>query len=467
MDTRKESLSALREGLDETRYARATQLIDLMLSGKQVELSQVFHLLLRLSPLIDESIKAHRENLYQRQLSYQAIYEDGVAQSCEQLQFCQLWTDLLRDDDCEALVKTDMNLVATCINRCFMHLSNLQKWHYENYHPLPKGFWQTAHRLYRFSSESHIDDFALIDVEGIKQLTLKQLYISIVLFETTNPSGLTFGEIDKVSGLLGWISQMVDLRDKVNRADLYAVDLSSDLGPLYLTLAQKEIDHASWWRTFDLSSVVDKLHEIAGQNVQEDQIDHKGFLLDRKTVKRLVRIWQSKPTRKFPRVPQEGKVNVEVTMPLVEDSVMGNSVQAWEMVNTSPNGYCLTKLPEYPAEMSVGDVIRVQEHGEAASKWSIAVVRWLRHDEQGVLLMGVELLSPEASMVDILAKEERLKALMLPNLQSIGLEASLIIPSFAGESGDVIQVFEPVQNLKLEQCVHSGNKVSVYRFSTV
>lgn len=459
-------LQSLRDQLEGVGCTRAIRLIDLMLVGKEFHVSQVLHLLLKIDPMLEEDILAGRNAIYQEVLSYHETFIRGIKVSSVQQVLIRTWVLVFSHAQTKTLVTEDLNIVATSIHRTLHHLTLLQRWHYEIYYPLPNGFWGALHSCYQMIDDFDLNAYALIDVDGEQQLTLEQIYLRILVFETVNPSGLAFGELEQVYDFLSHVVKRIHLGAGVNRADLYAIDLNSDLPPIYRTLASKDFNTSKGWRTFDPADLVEALKQKYLTGVDGRNICIDTEYLDPELVERLIRIWSSKPVRKYHRHSHSGVVKVEVTMPLMQDD-FDNVEQNWEMVNTSPTGYCLMKASDFPNDINVGDIIRVQEQNLPSHEWSIAVIRWLRHSHDDVLLMGVELLSPKASVVDIIAKEEKLKALLLPNVQSIGLEASLILPSFACESGDVVQVSDPMQNLKLGHRIHCSEKLAVFKFSTM
>ena len=103
-----------------------------------------------------------------------------------------------------------------------------------------------------------------------------------------------------------------------------------------------------------------------------------------------------------------------------------------ELVNVSPGGYCLKWPPDDAAQVRTGEIIGVRE---AHSKsWSIAVIRWVRQNEEDYTQLGVELLSPAAhpygarviSSGGIYGEFQRV--LLLPEIKPVGKPVTLLTP---------------------------------------
>lgn len=106
---------------------------------------------------------------------------------------------------------------------------------------------------------------------------------------------------------------------------------------------------------------------------------------------------------------------------------------SWSILNESARGYCLHKLPnEHASRAQVGELvgIRRQQNGHTW-KWGIGVIRWLKNAEDNTLMLGIEMLTPDAAAIGIRslenAKHDYSRTLMLPEIRAINQPTTLIL----------------------------------------
>lgn len=110
-----------------------------------------------------------------------------------------------------------------------------------------------------------------------------------------------------------------------------------------------------------------------------------------------------------------------------------------QLVDTSPNGYCLKWQDVVPQEVKTGEIIAVNEG--AGHAWSIGVIRWINHVTTTETLMGIELIAPGAIPcgVKVVTKAKRrsdyMRGLLLPALQSMDQPASIFTPNLPFKEG--------------------------------
>ncbi len=107
--------------------------------------------------------------------------------------------------------------------------------------------------------------------------------------------------------------------------------------------------------------------------------------------------------------------------------------QQVELLNMSPNGYCI-QIPseQIPNHAQTGEILAFREPG-ASQQWSIGVVRWVRRQlKDSIIQMGVQLLAPGVTPVNIHLRNSKSdtnkiqRGLLLPELTGIGQPATLI-----------------------------------------
>ena len=117
--------------------------------------------------------------------------------------------------------------------------------------------------------------------------------------------------------------------------------------------------------------------------------------------------------------------------------------------NTSPGGYCINWSADMPATLQTGEALGVREHQD--HPWSIALIRWIRQSGKKGAQLGVELLAPGATPCALRLDQkmgtssEFLRALLLPDLSSIGQPATLLTPRLPFQSGNRITLLSDGQ----------------------
>ena len=104
------------------------------------------------------------------------------------------------------------------------------------------------------------------------------------------------------------------------------------------------------------------------------------------------------------------------------------------IMNVSPGGYCLSwDKSSPPPSIRNNELIAIKEAHHPA--WQLACIRWVKQQKQGMVVnMGVELLSPSPQAYGarwVNEKHETIssyfKAILLPEIKTMGQKASLII----------------------------------------
>lgn len=102
------------------------------------------------------------------------------------------------------------------------------------------------------------------------------------------------------------------------------------------------------------------------------------------------------------------------------------------MVDTSPGGYCVRWAEDPPSGLQTGELLSIREHGD--QRWSLAVVRWMRHVPNNGTLMGMQLVAPIALPVGARqtnrkdGDQQYLRALLLPAMKVLRQPAMLVLP---------------------------------------
>jgi len=141
-----------------------------------------------------------------------------------------------------------------------------------------------------------------------------------------------------------------------------------------------------------------------------------------------------------------------------------SSAETWLVLNESARGYCVKTIDNTSSRAQVGEIVGVRRHTNGRSwKWGIGVIRWLRADTQLGLMLGIEMLTPDAAAIGIRAvnnaRHDYQRTLMLPELKAVNQPTTLITSAVPYRTGQqfVINILGKEILIKLsKQLVNTG-----------
>ena len=113
------------------------------------------------------------------------------------------------------------------------------------------------------------------------------------------------------------------------------------------------------------------------------------------------------------------------------------------LMNSSARGYCLLWTKKEVAKAKVGELVGLAIDG---SSLHIGVIRWLRHNADEDLMFGVELISPNAQVVEVNLDGERVagrKALFLAPNAALQQSAGLVLKPAFFQAGRILAARGP------------------------
>jgi hypothetical protein len=131
-------------------------------------------------------------------------------------------------------------------------------------------------------------------------------------------------------------------------------------------------------------------------------------------------------------------------LPPAEGTEQQLAIHRLPIVNLSPEGYCLSWPGEIPGQLQTGELLALRESGE--QPWSLAHVCWLRQARGTGTQMGIKLIAPNAQPCGLQLvrngseDSHYLRALLLPEVQSLGQPASLIAPHMPFRQGNKVRI---------------------------
>jgi hypothetical protein len=148
-----------------------------------------------------------------------------------------------------------------------------------------------------------------------------------------------------------------------------------------------------------------------------------------------------------------------------------NQAENWLILNESARGYCIRTLDSTKSRAQVGEIIGVRRHANGKTwKWGIGVIRWLRADPQYGLMLGIEMLTPDAAAIGIRAvnnaRHDYQRTLMLPELRAVNQPTTLITSAVPYRTGQqfVINILGKEILIKLTKQVLKTGLFAQFQF---
>lgn len=124
--------------------------------------------------------------------------------------------------------------------------------------------------------------------------------------------------------------------------------------------------------------------------------------------------------------------------------------------DVSPAGFCLAfeNTPSHYVESN--ELVTIQNYKDGKMQYNLGLIRWNRWHNDVNFLVGVELLSPQATPIRATLDWDYAKpvyhhnGLLLPEVTNIGVEASIILPPMGYRSGQTVAIMTPEQEYKIE-----------------
>ncbi len=166
----------------------------------------------------------------------------------------------------------------------------------------------------------------------------------------------------------------------------------------------------------------------------------------------------------------EEKFNTEQVM---DKPVLAKKQQAetWLILNESARGYCVRTISETRNRAQVGELVGVRRQiTHAAWKWGVGVIRWMQCDTTSGLMLGIEMLTPDAAAIGLRvvsnAKHDYQRTLMLPELQVVNQPTSLITTAVPYRIGHklVINILGKEILVKLNKQVQNTGLFAQFQF---
>ncbi len=329
------------------------------------------------------------------------------------------------------------------IYRACEQLSYLALHNYKFYRSVPAKLFRECHQLYLLCDVAGVADTPpFVTNQYQASDSLARRYAQLMLLSISNPYGLQSGDVLTVYKLLRGLAAYSEIvllpEDGQPVAGQFYINCLSDRTPLPSILPSLDQDRRPptlMLNTKPVLMAVDNLFQQTEHGLTEQQLQ---------LVRQLAPFLNTSYQRKQVRVDFTGSKQAyfAVGLPAVHQALLQRDQLSethiagisgpWEILNKNDFGYLLSRYqPDVSHDLQVGDFVGIMEIADAEHKAvaRLAVIRWVRSDDQGLCKVGVALMEGEPLAVQYAldGNNELLQpGLLIPELLRVHQPATLV-----------------------------------------
>lgn len=354
---------------------------------------------------------------------------------------------------------------------------------YKHHRDPHSGIWHEFHILYLLAKSQKVNHKSLSNrMEWHSRFnTIDELYKNCLLFVIANPYRLTKTEVNNlIYALEVWAPLLILKPVNENATGLYIVDMDVDQPPLYTVLHPKP-SHMSFMLILDKITL--RLEKLLQDKTTTGNRIHSTYFLEAEQmlplgfIESLLSSWQYVKERVQKREKSQGTIQVclgistchwfiseqlstntnifdkaNQDFQVIDLSIdqQGQNAQSYrcydcQLIDQSEGGYCLEWTEEIPQQLQCGEIIALQHGMENAHKtWTVGTIRWLRHEKDHSILIGIQILSNDVlavySRVDETKSHHQTATLLLAEEPLHHKPQTLITPSLPFKVGQEVQI---------------------------
>lgn len=435
---------------------------------------------------------------------------------------CLLYKDII--DGASGKISANSSILATSIFR-YLHFSRLiLQTSYLLYEAAPKSLWQETYSIYKFAKSNNLAETEILNKTASDKLpNIEKSFLKTIILASANPFQLRQIEQESIGkASFDWVNHLSIkpfAENHIKEPGNYVFNLDSDIPPTpaglgkFTTGKELFVINASAVSNI-LGKVLNDLQsgELRARNKNSLDLNYS---LPISTIQKLCHNWSTVLSRVNSRFALGGKMTIAIGTPAAHyyisgkkdftssGSTNGSSLPSdgdglsfdtselptfdiddgsdtldvddneqkaiddfanfqCETINVSPTGSCLKWLADSHPAVEPGEVVCMRNTDMEDDQWSIGVIRWLKHDSENNLKIGIQLLGPYAKPAGIqLIKDDSpvscfLRSLILPEVESLGMKRTIITPVLPFKVGSIINIKmddsdEPIRSELLTQ----------------
>lgn len=266
---------------------------------------------------------------------------------------------------------------------------------YQMYCAFPAHLWSCLHQFYFISEKKHLLHSQSIFPNEPTTVTLDNLYKQSLLLATAQLNKIPQHNLTEIFTQITHWANLITLSKNYTQDNYYHIHLDIDAPPFYTSLEQGKMD-PSTTRFFHCQGIITQLTNT-------------------KTHNHLKKVWQGFHIRQQHRLTTHGFIPVihgfnNIYKKLTHQ--ISPSEEPWQVINSSPKGFCLQNEPKPHFTMNAETLILFQIPALVnLNLWSIGIIRWLKRSLDNPICIGVEMLGD--SVLPVKIQQNNQKALLL------------------------------------------------------
>lgn len=388
--------------------------------------------------------------------------------------------------------------VALVLHRCISYMGTAIIEHYRARREIPPGLWLELHGYYDSAEEWRVASVPVVDTLDPQQRnsTCMSMYAMLLLIDMANPYGLGVRDQGIVRRWACNWAPLVEIKSisKVGARPEYVIDLIQDTGLYPASFDSEPTASQRYLETSRLTTVLVQARQQLKERVNPAQIGLGEDCTPNQAMRLLLAVnkpWSQATTpRRFRRHSATGKVKVsigfdnvyyqvngrefgqpqkrnpifkqleqgKVTTMSVSVSEQGLQVTRpnqgendkygsddWDMVNQSANGFRIVRT-KAGTKMEHGQLLALCPYSGA--RFLLGQVTWLMQEDKSRLAAGIAILPglPQAVAVRPIAEtglgtSPYSRAFLLPKVDAVNDEDSLVLPPGWFQRGRIVEVF--------------------------
>jgi hypothetical protein len=323
----------------------------------------------------------------------------------------------------------------------------------------PNGLWTSAQEAYRLAGA----------IDGADRAAVERELKGMLALTAVQPESFTARELAYVSSYLQRFSTAVEIQGRpASPLDhWYWLEESRDLPPVAIARrAPPGQGRLLFFSCVPLATLASEhLTQLAdGTSSEQFGLGASGDNdFDREVLVRAQKYWATPPRRRLHRRSSHYRVEVctrlEKLWELLRQSpspVAGNAspVTSWLVLNESPSGMALMHAAGPVADIVPGEMLGLRTTPDRP--WSIGLIRWVRSDNPEHVELGLEMISPSATAVQLVLDASGVAkfvpALLFATVSGPECSETLMIERGLATAAPFTLIKESAGKLQLTEC---------------
>lgn len=388
-----------------------------------------------------------------------------------------------------------IKLLLVSIGRSLNYMGRVLIDTYSVYIKPKDALWRDIHHLYLLACENKIETQAIPEKiqSSYSCKTIEDYYKHISLLALARPNTIRLGEVSRLNRFFQQVLADITMHTdpSIPKGEFaHIAMLNSDEPPSLMPV--EELLNSPTIRIFNVDRTLKSLRSFAEETKNSNLSSTDTFpMLNYSLAIRLINSLTIIKNRKFKRFPREEQTpivshlsNIVKVIRIEEEANHGSDesdedelfeeliygenssssspwastpkqdiedtnieLRAWQVENSSSEGYGLLWKNKDSSGVRVGELIAMQDPADDTEKWQIGTIRWMEFDHDIGLLTGIEQLSPKALTIIVkkvtnrkLSQKMPVDGLLLPAIEGLKEKPYLVLPDYMFSLNDILEI---------------------------